>query len=200
MVPLDQCLKEHVQYYDSIQTIDPENDMDKDDTDKWRDFLKELGQEQEQAGGEGSIDTRDFPKEYEPTMELRPKDQTGFAMFCPRVQQDRQLLLAYIQDQDGNVLGAGSVEDLYLYQTEKGQQDEYYYVLRFAVTNQDCQSVTAYGLYACEEEEEEEEEEEHGDDTNGKKKTKEEKTSSSMYIRYTKTERIPKDYFHQSYK
>jgi Predicted solute binding protein len=178
IVPLDQCLKEHLDYYNSINiySMQDESDQEVDETvaddanittpstvEQWRDFLKELDQEED-------IKTIDFPKNQEPKMELRPKDQTGFAMFDSKVQ-NRHLLLAYMKDQDGNVLAAGSVQDLFPYQ----QLEDEYYVLRFAVRNKECQSVTAYGLYGKDELDQTEE--------------------SSGHVRYAKTERIPMEYF-----
>lgn len=177
IVPLDQCLKEHSDYYNSIniysvqdesdqvdETVDNANITTPSTVEQWRDFIKELDQEED-------IATIDFPKTQEPKMELRPKDQTGFAMFDSKLQ-NRHLLLAYMKDQDGNVLAAGSVQDLFPYQ----QLDDEYYVLRFAVTNKECQSVTAYGLYGNDE---------HDDQTE----------KSSGHVRYAKTERIPMEYF-----
>eukprot|EP00557_Chaetoceros_sp_GSL56_P005385 CAMPEP_0176489490 /NCGR_PEP_ID=MMETSP0200_2-20121128/7317_1 /TAXON_ID=947934 /ORGANISM="Chaetoceros sp., Strain GSL56" /LENGTH=324 /DNA_ID=CAMNT_0017886637 /DNA_START=59 /DNA_END=1030 /DNA_ORIENTATION=+ len=159
IVPLDACLKEHAEYYNTITVNsyllegededNTESNHDKRDTvDKWKEFIQELDKEED-------INTiTDFPKGHGPKMELRAKDQTGFAMFCSRVE-DRDLLLAYIQDQDGNVLGAGSVQELYPYQEQenddKPYSSHYYFVLRFAVPlTKECQSVTAHGLYGYE--------------------------------------------------
>ena len=41
-----------------------------------------------------------------PEMQLCPKSNMGAAMFLPEMG-DKVLLLAYIKDQDGNLLGAG---------------------------------------------------------------------------------------------
>lgn len=104
-------------------------------------------------------------------------------MFHKTDGQDRILLLAYVKDQDGDLLGAGSVEDLFDFQ---GQ-----YVLRFRVSSPSgsdsgssvssdgtskksgSKDVTAYALYQ-----------------NECESTDEDREDEDVVI-YHKTERIP---------
>jgi len=165
VVPLDKCLKEHQEYYDKISIHDNEDDNDQVAIDKWKDFILAIEQED-------GIKYRPFSPSHddahahahEPEMQLRPKSNMGAAMFHPEMV-DQVLLLAYIKDQDGNLLGAGSVEDLFPFQDQ--------YVLRFGVTEK-CKDITAHALYG------------YKDGSDGSDHGSDE----SLTI-YTKTQRVP---------
>ena len=131
VVPLDKCLKDNKELYDKISLYDDDNDEDA--VEKWREFIQ-------QVEGEDGIKYKPFEEKLQPEMQLRPKSQMGAAMFHPKVD-DQVLLLAYVKEQDGNLLGAGSVEDLFEFQDQ--------YVLRFSVTGE-CRDISAHGLYGYE--------------------------------------------------
>ena len=151
VAPLDECLKQHQDHYDKISIYD--DDDDQEAIAKWRDFILEIEQED-------GIRFKAFMGNHEPEMQLRPKTNMGAAMFLPKIA-DEVLLLAYIKDQDGNLLGAGSVEDLFPFQDQ--------YVLRFGTSSQ-CKDITVHALYG------------YQDDSNG---------SHDDVTIYTKTERVP---------
>mmetsp|Transcript_3926 Transcript_3926/g.5996 ORF Transcript_3926/g.5996 Transcript_3926/m.5996 type:complete len:346 (+) Transcript_3926:285-1322(+) len=145
VAPLDKCLKEHQEYYDKISIYDDDNDNDQQAIDKWKDFI--LAIEQDDGIQFEPCSQSQHPPEME--MQLRPKSNMGAAMFHPEMRnghghgdqgqgQGRVLLLAYIKDQNGALLGAGSVEDLFPFQDQ--------YVLRFGVTDT-CKDITAHALY-----------------------------------------------------
>lgn len=131
MAPLDKCLKKNEAYYDKISLYD-DNDDEKT-IEKWKEFIEEME-------GEATTIIRDFDKETEPEMQLRLERQMGAAMFRSKIG-NKILLLAYVKDQDGNILGAGSSEELYSFQ---GQL-----VLKFGA-DESCKDVIAHGLYGNE--------------------------------------------------
>lgn len=190
MIPLDQCLKEHEEFYDKISLYTDDNDITEDSISDWKGFILDL----EKAASTTSASSSSsevkpqlqlFPNSIEPEMQLRPKQNMGAAMFHKTDGQDRILLLAYVKDQDGHLLGAGSVEDLFDFQ---GQ-----YVLRFRVSSSSgsgsssgssvssdgtskksgSKDVTAYALYQ-----------------NECESTDEDREDEDVVI-YHKTERIP---------
>ena len=132
VVPLDECLKQHQDHYDKISIYDDDNDQET--IDKWRDFIVEIELED-------GIQSEPFEGNHVPEMQLRPVSNMGAAMFLPKIA-DKVLLLAYIKDQDGNLLGAGSVENLLPFQDQ--------YVLRFSVSDE-CKDITAHAVYGYEE-------------------------------------------------
>lgn len=156
IVPLDECLKANKGFYDQISLYDDDNEFTEDSIQKWEIFIQDLEEEIRS-------EFKHFHKDSKPEMQLRPEQHTGAAMFHEKDGKGRILLLVYVKDQDGKLLGAGSVEDLFEFQ---GQ-----YVLRFKVSP-DCRDVTAHGLYRDEEE---------SNDGNGE----------DDIVIYRKTERIP---------
>lgn len=166
VVPLDKCLKEHQEYYDKISIHDNADDNDQVAIDKWKDFILAIEQEDgiRFESFPPSHDAANNAHDHEPEMQLRPKSNMGAAMFHPEMG-DQVLLLAYIKDQDGNLLGAGSVEDLFPFQD--------HYVLRFGVTAK-CKDITAHALYG------------YKDGADGSDHGSDE----SLTI-YTKTQRVP---------
>lgn len=152
---LDTCLTEHRGYYDAIDVYD-EEDRGGDNGDgsalrlAWRDLIDGLTEED---GLEGTKVRRgDFDKDIRPEMEIRPRDGTGVVRFRPNWSGpmdketseagggDRSLLVGYVEDQDGELLGAGSAEDLF-WLDEDGTS-----VLRFRVED-GTKDVTACALY-----------------------------------------------------
>ena len=166
IVPLDECLKSNKAFYDKISLYEDDNEMTQDSIGKWENFIYDL-----EEGGRTDQDDinckfKPFEKDFQPEMQLRPEQNMGAAMLHQKDGIDRILLLVYVKDQDGNLLGAGSVEDLFEFH---GQ-----YVLRFRVSS-DCRDVTTHGLYRNECEGE-------SDDENG---------GDEDVVVYRKTERIP---------
>lgn len=145
LVPLDNCLKKHKDFYDKINVYDSESDVDADNISKWIEFIAEIEDTKESTKEESGvkIEWKELPHD-EIEMQIRPQRQMGAAMFPEREsgkEDDRILLLAYVKDQDGNLIGAGSVEELYPFQKQ--------FVLRFDV-NRSCEEITAYALYGYE--------------------------------------------------
>jgi hypothetical protein len=172
LAPLDQCLKSHQAYYDKISLYNDDDNGESGDNGKhkdllstWKLFIEDL--EYTQKTGNIKIRFKAFRKDNAPDMQLRPEQNMGAAMFRPNDGDGRILLLAYVKDDNGNLLGAGSVEDLFEFQSKL--------VLRFRVTS-DCRNITAHGLY------------QNDDDSNhdGSETARE-----NDFIIYRKTERIP---------
>lgn len=146
LVPLDKCLKKHKDFYDKINVYDSESDVDADNISKWIEFIAEIEDTKESTKDESGVEIewKKSPHD-EIEMQIRPERQMGAAMFPEREsgkeEDDRILLLAYVKDQEGNLIGAGSVEELYSFQNQ--------FVLRFDV-NSSCEEITAYALYGYE--------------------------------------------------
>ncbi len=132
VIPLEKCLKQNKEFYDKISVYD--DDDDKHSMEDWIEFISQIEKSD-------TTSFRSFSAEKQPEMQVRLESKMGAAMFHKNIGNNI-LLMAYVKDQDGNIIGAGSSEDLYPFQ---GQ-----YVLRFGVEDS-CRDVTAHGLYGSEE-------------------------------------------------
>ncbi len=135
--PLEKCLKQNKEFYDKISVYDDAED--KHSMEDWIEFISQMEKSD-------TTSFRTFSTEKEPEMQVRLENQMGAAMFHKKIG-NKILLMAYIKDQDGNIIGAGSSEDLYPFQ---GQL-----VLRFGVEDR-SRDATAYGLYGSEEDDDNE--------------------------------------------
>ena len=134
IAPLSKCLEENKSFYDKISVYEEDQNVDDDSIEKWKDFVHDVENE---IGSGDDIKMKQFDQGVEPEMQVRLKTQMGAVMFHPKID-DRVLLLAYVKDQDGNLLGAGSVDDLFDFQDQL--------VLRFS-TMDTSRDITAHGLY-----------------------------------------------------
>ena len=148
---LAECLGEHAEEYSGPLEYDDDDDDDgangtdgddqssatipiKDLADAWLELI---------AGLESSSSTNSrepFPAEFSPELEVRPSSGWGVGAFAPTDDRDEPLILAYLKDQTGTVLAAGSGEDL----NESGG------FLRFQL-QKSTETVTACAIYGGQE-------------------------------------------------
>ena len=133
-VPLAQCLEENKDHYDGplLQEEDEEEDVEK--LEELREAWSTLVQDLESNKHERVW--RHFPEGMQPEMEVRFNTMEGMAVFSPIGEEENVLILVYVKDQKGTLLGAGSREDF----------DNNGGVLRFGITD-DTASVTACAVY-----------------------------------------------------
>jgi len=145
-MPLAKCLEKHQAFYDQLDSMEigTEDDSDSDGDDSadelelqqaWENVIKELEEEHSKSMA--------FPSDIQPDLQLRVETNTGMAVFAlcrEKYDEDRPILCAYVKDQDGRLLAAGSREDLWDWQDGWG-------ILRLAI-RQESESVTAYAFYS----------------------------------------------------
>ena len=145
------CLEQHNDFYEKIDAYGESKDNEDGSIEKWKSFIDDL----EQDASFRMFDEED--KDYQPDMQVRMKSKMGAVMFHPNMNEDI-LLLVYVKDQNGNILGAGSVDELFYWNEEDDDDEngqggnEGKFILRFRVAV-DTSSVTAYALYGKDEEE-----------------------------------------------
>lgn len=154
---LKECLDRHNQYYDTIDSYGETQDAkDDENIQKWRLFVDEL----EQDGKMITFEDGTHP----PEMQIRLKSKMGAAMFHPNISTTGDiLLLVYVKDQHGELLGAGSVDELF-YWNEFNNEDKNHHtsllkeddengklILRFRVDDKTTH-VNLYALYGPEHE------------------------------------------------
>lgn len=149
---LKSCLDNHNDYYEQIDAYGESKDENEDvSIERWKSFISDL----EQDGSFRMFDKEE--KQYQPDMQVRLQSKMGAAMFHPNIKDDI-LLLVYVKDQDGNILGAGSVDELFYWNETDALDDKEHdandgrFILRFRVED-DTTQVTVYALYGTEEEE-----------------------------------------------
>ena len=115
---LAECLGEHadeysgpLEYEDDGGNDNDENDQSieipiKDLADAWLELIADL------ESSSSTNSKRPFPAEFSPELEVRPSSGWGVGAFAPTDDSDEPLILAYLKDQTGTVLAAGSGEDL----------------------------------------------------------------------------------------
>jgi hypothetical protein len=108
---LSECLDKHSEYYTKYDEnttkevgLNESNELEE----AWADFVRET-EEQIAVGKYKSVP---FPAEIEPTMQVRLELQNGATYFKLKMQNDASIIVAYILDDKGNVLAAGSMDDM----------------------------------------------------------------------------------------
>ena len=125
VTPLAECLNEHQKYYDSIplETEDEsqeENDAVENDRDSknekrnireaWQKIVEEI-----EMDPKIQKNTHKFKRQMAPEMEVRFKSNLGVAWFDEKnlvCENGKQLLIAYLKDQNEELLGAGTIDDI----------------------------------------------------------------------------------------
>ena len=144
---LAECLGEHAKEYSGPLEYDDDgangNGGDdqssatipiKDLADAWLELIADLE-------SSSSTNSREpFPAEFSPELEVRPSSGWGVGAFAPTDDRDEPLILAYLKDQTGTVLAAGSGEDL----------NESRGFLRFQI-QENTETVTACAIYGGQE-------------------------------------------------
>ena len=149
------CLEQHKEHYDAIDVSElsrMEQDQKEHENRKaWEAFLHEL-----EEGGT-VVEYRPFPKGAEPEMQIRLRSKAGAVSFpsllCEKkgmwnsTGTTKQLIMAYIKDQNDALLGSGSVDDLFYYQEGNSKKEEEgMYALRFEIL-ETSHDITAFALY-----------------------------------------------------
>ena len=130
--PLATCLEQHEDFYDNLKIYNDEEVIAEEDLQTaWTKVIHEVESNSERQG---------FPSTLVPQLQVRPSTGTGMAAFLLQQHKSQPLVLAYVKDDDtGELLAAGSRDDLWDWQDEYG-------VLRMALAPT-TRSVTAYALY-----------------------------------------------------
>jgi hypothetical protein len=139
--PLAHCLQKHESYYENLDIYkddDDENHENAEDLkEAWQNVIKEVEMKGRQS----------FPREIVPELQVRPTTNTGMAAFVYEYNE-KTLILVYVKDDDtGELLAAGSPEDLWEWKNGYG-------VLRLALP-ETTRSITAHALYQADTPEEE---------------------------------------------
>ena len=143
---LAMCLGRHAEEYSGPIEYDDDEVNDKDDSvgsgdipikdlaDAWLEFIADL------ECSSSTNPRKPYPAGISPELEVRPSSGWGVGAFAPTDGRDEPLVLAYLKDQSGSVLAAGSGQDL----KESGGY------LRFQL-DKEVESITAYAIYGGEE-------------------------------------------------
>ena len=109
-VKLSKCLDEHSEYYTKYDEEHKDDNSNENDELKaaWSEFVKDT----EVQINSHVYKLKDFPAIIAPTIQVRLQSKTGAAFFKPQMDNDSSLVVAYIIDDCGNVLAAGSREDM----------------------------------------------------------------------------------------
>jgi len=109
---LAHCLESNTEYYtkydeehNNIQ--DEPTEKEKDLKDAWKEFVDEM----EDGIASGKYNLLPYPEEINPKMQVQLASRTGAAFFVPK-KDGHPIIAAYILDDDGNVVAAGSKEDM----------------------------------------------------------------------------------------
>jgi hypothetical protein len=106
----------------------------KDLADAWLELIADL------ESSSSTNSRKPYPSGISPELEVRPSSGWGVGAFAPTDGRDEPLVLAYLKDQSGSVLAAGSGQDL----KESGGY------LRFQL-DKEVESITACAIYGGEE-------------------------------------------------
>lgn len=119
--PLAKCLTEHENYYSAIpleyddnESVEVGNENDTDSGQNVRQAWENIVREIESAPNAEKI-RKHFPKDMAPEMEVRFESNTGVAFFSKQTLCDKDgkdLLLVFLKDQNGELLGAGTLDDI----------------------------------------------------------------------------------------
>ncbi|KAL3795902.1 hypothetical protein HJC23_002173 [Cyclotella cryptica] len=103
---LAECLEEHSEYYEKDETKgDDEHETQLKDA--WKEFVTEM----EDQISKGIYKLQSYPANIDPTIHVRFESLTGAAYFKPNLNVS-SIVAAYIFDNNGNVLAAGSKNDM----------------------------------------------------------------------------------------
>jgi hypothetical protein len=105
---LAKCLEEHSDYYEKDETTGEDAHEINQVKDAWREFVREM----EDQISTGIYKLQAFPPNMNPTIQVRFESQTGAAYFKPRMNNQSSIVAAYIFDDNGEVLAAGSKDDM----------------------------------------------------------------------------------------
>ena len=129
---LAECLDRNEDYYTSNAWEDPPTDTSKLNVDQWRSFVKKM-----EAGIENNKYTlTDFPSDTLPRVQISRSESVA-VFFRPEDVKCQTIIAAYILDEQGDVIAAGSKHDI--------QLDALGCVLQFK-TN-DLKAVTIRAIY-----------------------------------------------------
>ena len=111
---LAACLVSNTEYYEKYdaQNNEGHEKNQRDNTEELKGAWKEFVHEMENGIKTHKYSTTPFPKNNQPKMEVRLSSRMGAAFFASEMECGSTLIAAYILDQDGNVLAAGSREDM----------------------------------------------------------------------------------------
>ncbi|KAL7525389.1 hypothetical protein ACHAWF_001337 [Thalassiosira exigua] len=139
------CLDANAHHYDEGDADADEHmrDLDRDGKsreleDAWRTFVREV--ERGITSGKHCA-PKPFPEDVKPKVEVRLATRTGAAFFVSH-KEGRPIIAAYILDDDGNVIAAGSKDDM--------DMGDLGCVLRFKVS-EGMNSAAVYALYDTDE-------------------------------------------------
>lgn len=107
---LAKCLDENSEYYeknDAKEVLDSTTDKDGELKHAWKQFVDDM----EGSIASGKYNMLPFPEGINPNVEVRLATRTGAAFFSPE-DDGRPLVAAYILDDNGSVIAAGSKDDM----------------------------------------------------------------------------------------
>lgn len=144
---LAECLGEHAEEYSGPLEYDDDGAIGngggdqasatipiEELADAWLELIADL------ESSSSTNSRKPFPAKFSPELEVRPSSGWGVGAFAPTDDRDEPLILAYLKDQTGTVLAAGSGEDI----KESGG------FLRFQLQHS-TQTVTACAIYGGQE-------------------------------------------------
>ncbi|KAL3788843.1 hypothetical protein ACHAWO_008168 [Cyclotella atomus] len=107
---LSKCLDDNSDYYTKYDEKRKSDESDEDVELKvaWSEFVKET----EEQIISRVYQLQEFPLDVTPTIHVRLESRTGAASFKPQRDDGSSIVVAYILDENGNVLAAGSKEDM----------------------------------------------------------------------------------------
>lgn len=108
---LSKCLDDHQEYY---IRYDDENkhEISKDENDELKEAWSEFVTETEDQINAHVYKLEEFPAEIAPTIQVRLESNSGAAYFKNKNLDGAAIIVAYIMDDKGSVLAAGSKEDM----------------------------------------------------------------------------------------
>eukprot|EP00571_Detonula_confervacea_P004801 CAMPEP_0172317570 /NCGR_PEP_ID=MMETSP1058-20130122/32021_1 /TAXON_ID=83371 /ORGANISM="Detonula confervacea, Strain CCMP 353" /LENGTH=263 /DNA_ID=CAMNT_0013032161 /DNA_START=244 /DNA_END=1035 /DNA_ORIENTATION=- len=109
---LAECLDENTEYYTDNDNNNQDQDAntaekDRELKDAWREFVNDM----EDGIASGKYNVLPFPGKINPKIEVRLATETGAAFFVPE-KDGQPIVAAYILDDNGNVIAAGSRDDM----------------------------------------------------------------------------------------
>ncbi|KAL7483908.1 hypothetical protein ACHAW6_009547 [Cyclotella cf. meneghiniana] len=105
---LAKCLEENSEYYEKDETEGEDAHEINELKAAWREFCSEM----EDQISTGIYKLQAFPANMNPTIQVRSESQTGAAYFKPRMNDGSSIVAAYIFDDNGELLAAGSKDDM----------------------------------------------------------------------------------------
>lgn len=136
--PFQECVQKHEDYYESIDIYAQDEGSDEEELlQAWTAVIEQVEEQNDAVA---------FPSALLPDVQIRPQNKTGMASFLYKHDgsDDKKIVMCHVRDDDtGEILAAGSSEDLIEYETGKG-------VLRLSFGPK-CRSATFYALYSNEE-------------------------------------------------